>query len=272
MKYKLILFFAINIIGMNLSNAQTNEATAKRGATVEILDRNRTRNMNTYFLNGKLMLPIETVWNELSRYDDGLPAYEKESGFIILKRPQRVYELEDNFPAIKINLNKPEFIFQGKTYRFDALQIVDEKIFVSADFFPKAYNWQLAFGADVPGLYRDVKLGTTCDLKGATILTKKGSTLGIKLKVTPEHKWTFSISDEKGISLDDYSTPAVEIKHVMRAWETTMTLDGEEVEPAHERDIYETSQTYGFIAKKQGNYTITVENGIDSYVYMITVY
>ena len=271
MKYKLILFFTINIIGMNLLNAQANEVSMKRGSTVEILDKSRAINMDTYLLNGKLMLPIEAVWSELSRWDE-VPAYEKETNFITLRRPDRVYELEDSFPTIKINLNKPEFISRDKTYRFDALQIIDEKIFVSADFFLKAYNWLVAFGTDVSDRWRYVKLGATCDLKGATALMMKGSTLGIKLKVTPEHKWEFSINPQKGISRDERFTPIVEVEHVMRVWEATVTLTGETAEPFRERDIYETSQTYSFIAKKTGNYTITVENGIDSYTYMIAVY
>lgn len=268
--YKFILFFTITIMSLNLSHAQTAELNGKQKSAVIVLNEDRTAYVDTYFLNGKLMLPLEAIWDRLLPYDDA-PAYSKGSNFITLKKHDDAYYLEDNFPIVKVSLNRPEFYCKAVPYRFDALQIVDEKIYVSADFFLKAYNWQVSFGVGRWNMLMHVKLREICDIEGATVLMKKGATLEIKLDNTPNHEWKFDIDNPAGIFRDHNAPSTIDLDR-RHSWGTRLNPETGEEEYFEEDTIYESDHTYGFTAKKAGKYTITADNGIDRYVYTITVY
>jgi len=241
---------------MNLSNAQTNETKMCAVHSIEVMKGYVSE--KPYYLNNNLMLPLESVWNILAKEECG-------GNFIAFAKP--VFDLEDNTSPLKINLNRNEFTLLPKIYHFEASDTIDGKIFISADFFVKAYDCQVFVDCN----RQRVKVEdtyATCDVENAIAFIGKGSALRIKLKIDHEHEWKFNISPLNGID-----SPIVSL-----GWDTrhitgyTGSLLSDSKDGYYEKDVYTFYYIYEFTVKEVGNYTITAENGIDQYVYKITVF
>ena len=92
-----------------------------------------------------------------------------------------------------------EFTHATKTCHFEASDTIDGKIFISADFFVKAYNCQIFVDCNRQRLRVEDGTYATCEVKNAIVFIRKGSILRIKLKYDFEHKWKFNISPLNGI-------------------------------------------------------------------------
>ena len=164
------------------------------------------------------------------------------------------------FPVeLEIEFNNDEATYQNKTYKLnEAVDTIDNQIFVSADFYPKVLNHSIGFDFSHRKIVTDDYL-FDCELtRTSTLFTKKGKAFAIKLRDFEKNPLgKITIMPNVDFVVNDISPilPA----HTSKVW--VVDIDSETGHKRrYEQNRYSHYKIWSIQIKDTGKYLLVVEN------------
>ena len=172
------------------------------------------------------------------------------------------------FPAkLQFEFNGDKVTYQNKTYQLnEAVDTIDNQIFVPADFYPKVLNHSIGFCTYHSKIETD-NHSFDCELtETSTLFIKKGKAFQIKL-----------LDSEKSplgelTTMPDNGTITVEKLYIMptvlyKAWIVDYDADGNQ--RRYEKDIYGHYKWWSITIDEAGEYILTVENTHEKFTIIV---
>jgi hypothetical protein len=219
-----------------------------------------------YIFNGMLLIPIESIWESWAASQRGF-SLRKENDIIILNG-----NLEDGapLPEIKIDLTLSEFASGDETYTFESWRQIEDKTYISADFFVKAYDWQIMIDNLRYQFVTIYEQSITFPHNDATFLINAGSHFFMELtnQNGQEHEWQwrFNINPKNGLSLVAETPETIVIGHAH-----LVPPPGSDEDPGTEL-LYEDVIIYEYKAERGGTYEFSVASNNDVYKYSYSIH